>query len=101
MGNEKVAAACITAIIPLFDNSKKGQSKCILYAIYGVARKLCLFILCQALENALKNGRLGKQQTRIPGLITFKEPFRAFFATIKSSPTGLYSKGVNPSSGAR
>ena len=29
-----MAASCMTAITPLFDNDKKAKSQCILYAIY-------------------------------------------------------------------
>lgn len=44
MSNERMAASCITAITPLFDNSKNEKSQCILYAIYAAACNLCLFI---------------------------------------------------------
>ena len=49
----------------------------------------------RARENALK---LVAEATELsPGLDHFRESSRAFFASFGSSPTGLYSKGVNPS----
>ena len=49
----------------------------------------------RARENALK---LVAEATKLStGLDDFRESFRALFASFGSSPTGLYSKGVNPS----